>query len=204
MQNNIVAPLSSFRPQAVLGLLLAALVACAGPAAAPRAPSSSAASAEGSAAATASPTAPPELRKVTVGYVANQSLSPIYVAYEKGYFREQGLDVSLQTLTGSSDMVTQTASGNFDVGVGGPGAGLFNALARGIHLTLVAPVTIFKPPTGAMLVGSKLLQESGEVQTIADLRGRRVSIIAKGAANDYILDLALRRGGLTIRDVDLQ
>jgi ABC-type nitrate/sulfonate/bicarbonate transport system substrate-binding protein len=36
------------------------------------------------------------------------------------------------------------------------------------------------------------------------LRGRRVSIIAKGAANDYILDLALRRGGLTIRDVDLQ
>src|SRR4051794_16751489 len=107
MGHIVGASLTSCRLRVVLGLLLAALAACAGPAAAPPAPASSAisATAAGSAAATASPAAPPELRKVTVGYVANQSLSPIYVAYEKGYFREQGLDVSLQTLTGGSDMV---------------------------------------------------------------------------------------------------
>ncbi len=132
------------------------------------------------------------------------SFAPIFVAYEKGYYREQGLDVDLQTLTGGTDMVTQTASGNFDVGAGSPGAGLFNALARGIQLKFVAPVSIFKPPVSTPLVGSKALQDKGELHGIADLRGRRVSIISRGAASEYFLDQALRRGGLTINDVDLQ
>jgi NitT/TauT family transport system substrate-binding protein len=148
--------------------------------------------------------APPELRKVNAGYVPALSFAPIFVAYEKGYYREQGLEVDLQTLTGGTDMVTQTASGNFDVGAGSPGAGLFNALARGIQLKFVAPVSIFKPPDSTPLIGSKALQDRGELHGIADLRGQRVSIISRGAASEYFLDQALRRGGLTIRDVDLQ
>lgn len=139
-----------------------------------------------------------------MGYVPIASNSPLWIAYEKGYYREQGLDVALLTLTGGTDMVTQTASGNFDVGAGGIGAGLFNALARGIRLTIVAPVTIFRPPVATPLIGSKALHDSGELRTIADLRGQRVSTISRGAASEYLLDQALQRGGLTIRDVDLQ
>ena len=139
-----------------------------------------------------------------MGFTPNMSQAPLYVAYEKGYYREQGLDVALQTLPGGSDMVTQTASGNFDVGVSGPGAGLFNAFARGIRLTLVTTAAVFKPPVASMLVGSKLLQDRGELRGIADLRGRAVSIIGRGSANEYLVDQALRRGGLSIEDVDIQ
>lgn len=149
------------------------------------------------------PATPPELRKVNAGYVSALSFAPLFVAYEKGYYREQGLDVDLQTLTGGTDMVTQTASGNLDVGAGSPGAGLFNALARGIQLKFVAPVSIFKPPVSTPLIGSKALQDSGELRSISDLRGRRVSIISRGAASEYFLDQAPRRGGLTIGDIDL-
>jgi NitT/TauT family transport system substrate-binding protein len=191
----------------MVGLLLSQLAACApaaAPAPAPAAKPPAAAPASAPTSAAVAPTSAPELRKVTVGFAAVVSMAPAYVALEKGYYREQGLDVSLQPLTGGTDMVTQTASGNFDVGLGGPGAGLFNAFARGIHLTIVAPVAVFKPPVPTPLVASKALRNSGEVQSIADLRGRKVSIIGRGSSNEYFLDQALRRGGLTIRDVDLQ
>ena len=146
----------------------------------------------------------PQVRRVTIGYVPNAAFSPIYVAYEKGYYREQGLEVTLEPLTGGTDMATQTAVGNFDVGTGGPGAGLFNALARGINIVLTAPVSVVRTPNVAQLVASRAAYDRGEVRSIPDLRGKRVSIIARGAANDYYLDLALRRGGLTINEIDLQ
>jgi NitT/TauT family transport system substrate-binding protein len=156
----------------------------------------------GASAAEAAPLA--QARRVTIGYVPNAAFAPVFVAYEKGYYREQGLDVTLEPLTGGADMATQTAVGNFDVGTGGPGAGLFNALARGINIVITAPVSVVRTPNVAQLVASRAAYDRGEVRSIADLRGKRVSIIARGAANDYYLDQALRRGGLTIWDIDLQ
>jgi NitT/TauT family transport system substrate-binding protein len=176
------------------GLALAAALLAVTPANAPLPPEAPAAEA-----------APlPQARRVTIGYVPNAAFAPVYVAYEKGYYREQGLEVTLEPLTGGADMATQTAVGNFDVGTGGPGAGLFNALARGINIVITAPVSVVRTPNVAQLVASRAAYDRGEVRSIADLRGKRVSIIARGAANDFYLDRALRRGGLTIWDIDLQ
>ena len=45
--------------------------------------------------------------------------------------------------------------------------------------------------------------EAGEVKTIADLKGKKCAINAIGVATEYMLDRALRKGGLTIDDIDL-
>jgi len=192
-----------------MGALLCAACAPAAPTRPAATPLAPAATAPASGAAAQPPTpapaaSPPELRPVTLGTSLATSFAPLFMAHEKGYYREQGLELNLQPLAGGTDVVTQTASGHFDVGAGGMGAGMFNAFARGIRLTMVAPLTVLKPPSTNVLVGSKLLADSGELRRIADLRGRKVSIIAKGASNEYVLDQALRRDGLTFRDVDLQ
>nr|MBA3275120.1 ABC transporter substrate-binding protein [Chloroflexia bacterium] len=50
-------------------------------------------------------TIPDGATEVTFGYIPVSIFAPVFVAYEKGYFAEQGLDVQLEILPGSSDMV---------------------------------------------------------------------------------------------------
>lgn len=142
------------------------------------------------------------LTRVHVGYVPVMIFAPIFVAQERGYFAKEGLDVQLTPVQGGSDSVVQLAAGNFDAAVGGMGAGLLNAAARGVKFTIVAPMHSEKPPLASPLVISA--KRAGEFKSVADLKGKKVSINATGAATEYWLAKALATKGLTFKDVQLQ
>jgi NitT/TauT family transport system substrate-binding protein len=144
-----------------------------------------------------------ELTPVTVGNVPVLIYAPVMVALEKGYFADQGLDVTLAPLAGGADMVTLTANGDFDIGIGGAGPAFFNAIDRGIELDIIAPLHFERPPQSTPLVVSRERFENGEITDVADLEGLRVSVNARGAT-EYWLDQALRTADLTIEDIDLQ
>ena len=141
---------------------------------------------------------------VTVGYIPIMIEAPLYVALEKGYFREQNLEVKLEPLAGGADMLLLTASGKFDIGTGGLGAAAFNAANGGIKVRIIAPLHAERPPMVTPLMVSKKAYDSGQVRKVQDLKGKPVAINARGAATEYWLDAALRKGGLTIKDVQLQ
>src|SRR6185436_6095084 len=69
---------------------------------------------------------------VKMGYVPVLIYSPLYIAIERGYFAQEGIDVQLTPLQGGSDSVVQLAAGNFDAVLGGIGAGLLNAANKGL------------------------------------------------------------------------
>jgi NitT/TauT family transport system substrate-binding protein len=146
---------------------------------------------------------PEALTSITVGNIPVLIYAPVMVALEKGYFEEQGLRVNLENLAGGADMVTATATGQFDIGIGGAGPAFFNAIDRGVELKIVAPLHFERPPQATPLVVSTERYESGELTTTADLEGLKVSVNARGAT-EYWLDQALRKAGLTIEDIDLQ
>lgn len=154
------------------------------------------------------PTATPEdtaaeLTPITVGNIPVLIYAPVMVALEKGYFADHGLDVQLENLAGGADMVTLTATGEFDIGIGGTGPAFFNAIDRGIDLKIIAPLHFERPPQSTPLVVSRERFESGELTEIEDLRGLSVSVNARGAT-EYWLDQALRKADMTIEDIDLQ
>lgn len=148
------------------------------------------------------------LQQVTVGYVNVLPWSPIFVGVEKGYFREQGLEIKLQQLSGGAEITTQTAAGNFNVGTGGSSA-LFNAIGRSKGLgqkpplTIVSPLHLEKPPLATPLVVSRKAYDEGRITKVIDLKGKRVAINAPGTATEYWLELALRKGGLSVKDVEV-
>jgi len=144
-----------------------------------------------------------ELTKVTFGYVPVSIFAPVFVAKEKGYFAEQGLDVTLEPLPGGSDLVILTASGEFDVAIGGAGPAFWNALAQGLPLTVIAPGHAEGNPVATPLMISKAKCESGEITSVADLKGKKVAVNARGAT-EYWLGQALSTAGLTLDDIDLQ
>jgi NitT/TauT family transport system substrate-binding protein len=144
-----------------------------------------------------------ELTPVTMGYVPALIFAPVFVAKEKGYFAEFGIDMTLEPLPGGSDMVVLTASGDFDAGIGGTGPAFFNAIDAGLPITVIAPGHQEGSPVATPLMISKEACESGEITSVADLKGKRVSVNARGAT-EYWLAAALATGGLTPADITVE
>ncbi len=113
-----------------------------------------------------------ELTSAQVGYVPVLIYGPVMLAQDKGYLEAQGLDSELQSLAGGADMVTLTASGEFDFGIGGTGPAFFNALDRGVELTVIAPLHFERTPQATPLMVSKERYESGELDSIEELEGK--------------------------------
>lgn len=141
------------------------------------------------------------ITKVRIGYVPVMIFAPIYVANERGYFKEEGIELDPQPVQGGSDSVVQLAAGNFDAAVGGAGAGLFNAIQRGIKFTIVAPMHSEKPPITSPLVISA--KRADEFKSVKDLKGKKVSINATGAATEYWLGQAMEKNGMSINDIEV-
>lgn len=67
-----------------------------------------------------------ELTKVTLNEVAHSIFyAPQYVAIEKGYFADQGLDVELVTGFGADKVLTALISGEADIGFMGAEASIY-------------------------------------------------------------------------------
>ncbi|HYI24478.1 MAG TPA: ABC transporter substrate-binding protein [Thermomicrobiales bacterium] len=141
--------------------------------------------------------------EITFGYTPISIFAPVFVAYEKGYFAEYGLDVTLEPLPGGSDMVLLTATGDMDIGIGGVGPAYWNAANQDLGIEIIAPGHAEGSPVASPLMISKASCEDGSITSVADLAGKRVAVNSPGATELW-LDTALQQGGLTIADVDLQ
>ena len=75
---------------------------------------------------------------VTVGAASTTSDAPIYIADKKGYFQAEGLQVKVINFRSAADMVAPLGAGELQAGAGSASAGLYNAVARGIRIKIVA------------------------------------------------------------------
>ena len=195
---------------AKLVALLALLIACSGPGAqtAPSQPTAApivAKPAATAASASAAPTAVPAAETVRIAHVPSTLFAPLYVAIEKGYFREQAIAPQLEVVTAGQDAMALAAQGQLDVVVGGFAAATFNAVERGLEIRAVGSMGA-QPQSGfpsALMVRKDLL-DSRQVQTIADLRGRKTALAGgAGSTGSYWVGTKLREAGLTLRDIDI-
>jgi NitT/TauT family transport system substrate-binding protein len=142
------------------------------------------------------------LEHVRVGTTFTQSDAPIFIAIAKGYFSEAGIDADLIPFDTAANMIAPLGTGQIDVGSGAPTAGLFNAVRRGIDVKFVANESTSAPGYGVIsLLVRRALVTSGRVKSFADLRGLTFAEVGQGTAAYVTMSAALRRGGLTPRDV---
>jgi len=155
------------------------------------------------AAPTAAPTAAPARAAVGLGVIGGSSDAAIFLAVDKDYFAEQGLDVDLQPFRSAAEMIPALGAGQLEVGGGTPSAGLFNAIGRGIPIRIVADRGCQSPGHGyeGLVVRRDLVQE-GRFHDLADLRGATVAFSAQGSSGEIVLDTALAKLGLSTRDLN--
>jgi NitT/TauT family transport system substrate-binding protein len=127
------------------------------------------------------------------------------IALDKGYFQEQRIELETTSFNTAAEMTPPLGAGQLEVGGGAPSAGLFNAVARGIALRIVAD----KGGTDrgfsyTALMARRELVDRGEIRGPADLRGRRVALPNRGGVSpEAALDRLMQSVGLSNRDLDL-
>ena len=189
------------RRMAVLGLVLVAVLALSGCGAAapatvapPAAPSRAASAAPAGA---ATPATGGALRKITIGlgYIPDIQFAPFYVAKEKGYFREAGLDVEFKQ--GFDTNVLQLlGTGALSFGVVG-GDELLVARSQGVPIVYVGSWFQKYPITVVAL-------ESAGIRTAADLKGRTIGVPMRAGATYVGLRALLDSAGMKESDVQIR
>ena len=147
--------------------------------------------------------APAAAQHITVGATSSTSDAPIFIADKKGYFRAEGLDVKVVNFRSAADMVAPLGAGQIEAGAGSASAGLYNAVARGIRIKIVADKASSPPGYGATkIMVRRDLIESGRYKGPSDLKGLRFAMNAPGVSNTSTLNTLLKSVGLKYSDVD--
>jgi NitT/TauT family transport system substrate-binding protein len=146
---------------------------------------------------------PAVAQTITVGATSSTSDAPIYIADRKGYFRAEGLDVKVVNFRSAADMVAPLGAGQLEAGAGSASAGLYNAVARGIAIKIVADKASSPPGYG----GTKILVrkdhvESGRYREVKDIKGMKFAMNAPGVSNTSTLNTLLKSVGLKYSDVE--
>jgi len=131
---------------------------------------------------------------VMLDWFINPDHAPLYVALERGYFAEQGLDVRFVAPSDPNDPPKLVAAGRADIAVSYQPQ-LHLQVARGLPLRRIA--TLVATPLNSLVV-----LEDGPIQTIADLKGKKVGF-SVGGFEDALLGAMLERHGLTLDDIEL-
>jgi NitT/TauT family transport system substrate-binding protein len=140
--------------------------------------------------------------KLRVGIISALFDSGSLIAYTKGYFRDEGLDVEVVTFPSSAEASQAVGTNQIDVFSGAPNAGLFNARAQGIEVSVVASAGEHSPGHGVIsLVLRKDLVDSGRYKTPADLKGMK---LATGITqpSEWLTAALAAKAGLGVKDVD--
>jgi NitT/TauT family transport system substrate-binding protein len=137
---------------------------------------------------------------VKVGYSPVLSTAGFFLALDKGYFKEYGLEVEATPFRASSaPMNALLAKGELDVGGGNFTAGLWNANGDSRAIRLVADKgTVSKGHDYIALLVRKDLVSGGKF----DLKGKKLAFTATGGTSQEIAaERFLKERGLTPKDV---
>jgi NitT/TauT family transport system substrate-binding protein len=151
-----------------------------------------------------SSTAQAQLETVKLGDLAAISNAAVYIAIEKGFFKEQGVVTEISNFASAAKQVPALVAGELEVSVGSASAGLFNAVAQQAPFRIVADKGQAREGFGfSLLTVRKDLVDSGQVKSFRDLKGKKIAILAKGNIQHYLVGKMAEEVGLTINDVDL-
>lgn len=133
--------------------------------------------------------------KVTIAITKNLNSVLVKIAEEKGFFREEGLDVTFQTHSFGKTALQSLLDGKADLAMAADTPIMF-AVMKGSEISILA--TIDTSSKSDAIVAAK---DRG-IAAAADLKGARVGV-ALGSAGDYFLDTYLVLNALSRQDVTI-
>jgi NitT/TauT family transport system substrate-binding protein len=148
----------------------------------------------------AAPAKAEDVLKAKIGVLRLSSSAPVFIAQDKGYFRDAGLEIDLKFFDAAQPIAVATTSGDVDVGITAFTAGLYNLAGKG---TLKVIGGMSREKAGYPLIGyfaSNRAYVDG-LKTPKDLAGKRVAVTQTGSSFHYSLGLLADKYGFKLADV---
>jgi NitT/TauT family transport system substrate-binding protein len=140
--------------------------------------------------------------KGKIGVLRLSSSAPVFIAQDKGYFREAGLDIELKFFDAAQPIAVATTSGDVDFGITAFTAGLYNLAGKG---TLKVIGGMSRERAGYPLIGyfaSNNAYAAG-LKTPKDLAGKRIAVTQVGSSFHYSLGLLADKYRFKLADVKI-
>jgi len=141
-----------------------------------------------------------EAETIKIGSTKIASGGPVFIAIDKGYFAEEGLDAQMVFFAASLPVAVATVSGDIDFGSAGLTAALYQLGGQG-QLRIIAANARDAAgfPLYAFIASNKAYE--GGLKSYKDVGGKSVALGEVGAPAHYTLSLITAKYGVDLKTV---
>lgn len=140
---------------------------------------------------------------IRVGLLKLSTSAPLFIAQERGYFKDEGLNVEFKWFGAAQPIAVAVAAREVEVGATGLTAGLYNLFGGGVKMYIVADKGREAPgfPLNGFIV-RKALYDQG-VRSLKDLKGKKIGLTQVGSTFHYQVGKLLEAEGMSLKDVEV-
>lgn len=141
--------------------------------------------------------------KVNLGVMRLASHAPSFIAYERGYYKDEGLDVDLKFFEAAQPMAVAIASGDADYGVTAMSGGLISLAEKNAIKVIGGALTEEKGRVGAIVLASNKAYEAGLVSP-KELAGKSFGITTTGSSFHFMAYKIAQANNIPLSDITLR
>lgn len=139
---------------------------------------------------------------IKVGALRFTSHAASFIAFERGYFADAGLDVEFEFFQAAQPMAVAIASGDIDYGITSITGGLINLADKGAIKVIGGAMHEEKGVDGSAIVVSDAAFKEG-VTSPDKLKGRSFAITQAGSSFHYMAARIAEKEGFAVADLKL-
>ena len=143
-----------------------------------------------------------ELMPIKIGVVQTLAVGPIFVADERGYFRDEGLDANITFFDAAQPIAVAAASGDVDFGCTGMAAAFYSLAGQGVLRIIAAGNREMPGFKNAAYIASNRAYDGG-FRSLKQLAGKTVAVTQFGSQLHYDLGLAAEKYNIPLKDIHI-
>ena len=138
-----------------------------------------------------------------IGLLHTLSPAPLYIAMERGYFAQEGLDASFRFFEAAQPIAAAAVSGDIDVGITALTGGFFSLAGRGTLKVIGGGLHEQRGFEGTAVLVSKKAYDAG-LTTPKQLAGHSFGFTQFGSSFHYILGRIAEQEGFDLKTMTLR
>jgi NitT/TauT family transport system substrate-binding protein len=138
-----------------------------------------------------------------LGLLHTLSPAPFYIAQERGYFRDEGIDLTFRFFEAAQPIAAAAVSGDIDVGVTALTGGFFNLAEKGTLKVIGGALNEQKGYEGSAILASNKAYDSG-LTTPEKLANHSFAITQYGSSFHYMIGRIAEAKGFDLKSVTLR